>query len=229
MQVAATLGGWPGVPGFVSRSRTAGAPSLRFLQGRVRCCRYYGICHAQRPASHLRRASPALYHLLLLSTIAVSRSCAQPISLPCDSRTGATEIPVRGGGICRNARTFSSPRFGTGNRKPLEGDASPETARGSRAAAKAQEKQPAPTQPVWGGDPPPRAFWQARFYDFNVWTTKKRVEKLRYMHRNPVQRGLVDSPEQWRWSSYRFYALGEPGRVQVNVGWTEISFRDRVA
>jgi putative transposase len=27
-----------------------------------------------------------------------------------------------------------------------------------------------------------RAFWQARFYDFNVWTTKKRLEKLRYMH-----------------------------------------------
>ena len=33
-----------------------------------------------------------------------------------------------------------------------------------------------------------RSFWQARFYDFNVWTTKKRVEKLRYMHRNPVKR-----------------------------------------
>jgi REP element-mobilizing transposase RayT len=29
-------------------------------------------------------------------------------------------------------------------------------------------------------------FWQTRFYDFNVWTEKKRVEKLRYMHRNPV-------------------------------------------
>jgi REP element-mobilizing transposase RayT len=37
----------------------------------------------------------------------------------------------------------------------------------------------------------PRAFWQGRFYDFNVWTTRKRVEKLRYMHRNPVKRGLV--------------------------------------
>jgi putative transposase len=29
------------------------------------------------------------------------------------------------------------------------------------------------------------AFWQARFYDFNVWRSKKRVEKLRYMHRKP--------------------------------------------
>ena len=26
--------------------------------------------------------------------------------------------------------------------------------------------------------------WQKRFYDFNVWSTRKRVEKLRYMHRN---------------------------------------------
>jgi putative transposase len=74
-----------------------------------------------------------------------------------------------------------------------------------------------------------RAFWQARFYDFNVWTTRKRVEKLRYMHRNPVKRGLVESPEQWRWSSYRFYLLEESGPVRVNQGWTEISFRNRVA
>jgi putative transposase len=74
-----------------------------------------------------------------------------------------------------------------------------------------------------------RAFWQARFYDFNVWSTKKRVEKLRYMHRNPVKRGLVESPEQWHWSSYRHYLLDEAGPVKVNVGWGEISFQDHVA
>ena len=82
---------------------------------------------------------------------------------------------------------------------------------------------------LFGDEPQPRPFWQARFYDFNVWSTKKRVEKLRYMHRNPVKRGLVESPEQWGWSSYRFYLLEETGPVQVNVGWTEISFRHRVA
>jgi REP element-mobilizing transposase RayT len=61
-------------------------------------------------------------------------------------------------------------------------------------------------------DKPRRAFWQARFYDCNVWTTKKGIEKLRYMHRNPVKRGRVKSPEQWRWSSYRVYLLGSrPG------------------
>ena len=33
--------------------------------------------------------------------------------------------------------------------------------------------------------------WQHRFYDFVVFTEKKRIEKLRYMHYNPVKRGLV--------------------------------------
>ena len=60
-------------------------------------------------------------------------------------------------------------------------------------------------------------FWQARFYDFNVWSAKKRMEKLRYIHRNPVTRGLVPSPELWRWSSFRHYACGESGPVAVNA------------
>jgi putative transposase len=67
-------------------------------------------------------------------------------------------------------------------------------------------------------------FWQTRFHDFNVWTEKKRVEKLRYMHRNPVKRGLVAAPEDWRWSSYRFYLLDEPGPVRVNEGWGRFRF-----
>ena len=62
----------------------------------------------------------------------------------------------------------------------------------------------------------PERFWQARFYDFNVWTERKRIEKLRYIHRNPVERGLVASPEQWRWSSFRWYLCGESGAVQIN-------------
>jgi|HubBroStandDraft_5_1064220.scaffolds.fasta_scaffold30504_1 putative transposase len=61
-----------------------------------------------------------------------------------------------------------------------------------------------------------RHFWQARFYDFNVWTEKKRIEKLRYIHRNPVARGLVERPEQWKWSSFRWYLSGEPGPVRIN-------------
>jgi putative transposase len=58
--------------------------------------------------------------------------------------------------------------------------------------------------------------WQCRFYDFVVFTEKKRVEKLRYIHRNPVARGLVLAPEQWNWSNYRHYAEDERGPVRVN-------------
>jgi hypothetical protein len=49
------------------------------------------------------------------------------------------------------------------------------------------------------------------------------------MHRNPVKRGLADAPEQWRWSSHRFYLLNEPGQVKINEGWRQIFFRKNVA
>ena len=58
--------------------------------------------------------------------------------------------------------------------------------------------------------------WHRRFYDFVVWTEQKRGEKLHYMHHNPVKRGLVLGPEQWKWSSSRHYALDETGPVLVN-------------
>jgi putative transposase len=64
--------------------------------------------------------------------------------------------------------------------------------------------------------PEPAKIWQKRFYDFNVWTEQKHIEKLRYMHRNPVKRGLVEKPEQWKWSSFRAYLYGETGPVRVN-------------
>lgn len=76
------------------------------------------------------------------------------------------------------------------------------------------------TGETWGipvsGDCESHRFWQARFYDFNVWTEKKRIEKLRYIHRNPVKRGLVALPEQWPWSSYCWYLSGEAGPVKIN-------------
>ncbi|MHB1937394.1 MAG: REP-associated tyrosine transposase [Acidobacteriaceae bacterium] len=63
-------------------------------------------------------------------------------------------------------------------------------------------------------------FWLTRFYDFNVRTEQKRVEKLRYMHRNPVTRGLIALPEQWEWSSFRHYLSGEPGTVEIDSRWS---------
>ena len=75
----------------------------------------------------------------------------------------------------------------------------------------------------------PHHIWQSRFYDFNLWSQRKEIEKLKYMHRNPVVRGLVEEPEQWRWSSYRSYAYGEAGLVRVNDwSWWEEKIREKV-
>ena len=61
-------------------------------------------------------------------------------------------------------------------------------------------------------------FWQPRFYDFNVWSQKKFVEKLQYMHLNPVKRKLVAHPRDWPWSSFSFYAETDSGLVRIAIG-----------
>ena len=65
-----------------------------------------------------------------------------------------------------------------------------------------------------------RRFWQKRFYDFNVWSSEKKKEKLNYMHANPVQRKLVRHPREWPWSSWSFYVNGDRGLVPIDpVDW----------
>ena len=73
------------------------------------------------------------------------------------------------------------------------------------------------TQATGAGD---GRFWQARYYDRNIRSYGDFVEKLRYIHRNPVKRGLVEKPEEWPWSSFRHYALGELGAVEIESEWT---------
>ena len=51
-------------------------------------------------------------------------------------------------------------------------------------------------------------FWQKRYYDYNIRNHHQFVEKLRYIHHNPVMRGLCEQPEDWEWSSCRHYATG---------------------
>ena len=72
--------------------------------------------------------------------------------------------------------------------------------------------------------PSPGVFWQKRYYDRNVRDEREFVEKLRYIHRNPIKAGLCKLPEDWRWSSFRHYALREKGVVEIESEWTA---RDR--
>jgi putative transposase len=94
--------------------------------------------------------------------------------------------------------------------------ACPELADGSRKTGETWGTPGVGSSPCGGESKNPKRFWQARFYDFNVWTEKKRIEKLRYIHRNPVTRGLVKAPEDWKWSSFRWYLRREAGPVKIN-------------
>jgi hypothetical protein len=70
-------------------------------------------------------------------------------------------------------------------------------------------------------------FWQRRF-PFVVRSHEKKIEKLKYIHRNPVKRRLVLEPDQWLWSSFRGYAHGERGPVLVNEQRpVELKMRER--
>ncbi len=91
----------------------------------------------------------------------------------------------------------------------------------SRALRRRPKKSPASQMRFWKETPlsnHPR-FWQRRFYEFNVWSFRKKNEKLNYMHFNPVRRGLVDHPKSWDWSSYRFYMIGGPVLCPPNPQW----------
>ena len=59
--------------------------------------------------------------------------------------------------------------------------------------------------------------WQARYYDFNIFSEQKLREKVEYMHNNPVRAGLVSEPLGWPWSSARFWTFGKS--VGIPISW----------
>ncbi len=62
--------------------------------------------------------------------------------------------------------------------------------------------------------------FQRRCYDHNCRSNETVKEKIDYCHRNPVTRGLVQSPEEWEWSSYNWYS----GRHDVPLAMDEVAF-----
>jgi putative transposase len=52
-------------------------------------------------------------------------------------------------------------------------------------------------------------------YNRSLWSREEISEKLEYIHKNPVRRGLVESPLDWKWSSARYYEYDEIGPVII--------------
>ena len=71
---------------------------------------------------------------------------------------------------------------------------------------------------------PREKFWQERYFDSNIHGEDARSEVIRYIHRNPVKRGLVASAGDYPWSSFIHYATGLRGAVEIESEWTA---RDR--
>jgi REP element-mobilizing transposase RayT len=58
--------------------------------------------------------------------------------------------------------------------------------------------------------------WQEGFHPQAIITEDMLRQKLDYIHYNPVRLGLVDRPEDWRYSSARNY-LGQDGLLEIDL------------
>ncbi len=118
--------------------RNCGCPALAFFARAGTMLPIACACHAYRSAPHLRRSSPALYHLFLLSALAILQLRSQPRLLPHDTRRDSPALPLCSRRICSDAGTYplliTEPEVGNA----VHSDASVEAAHGWRSAAQAQ-------------------------------------------------------------------------------------------
>jgi REP-associated tyrosine transposase len=113
---------------------------------------------------------------------------------------------------------LSEPQLGTSPLKPKPGLNGPplllsEPQRDTLADALKSLKQGVSRRLIGDAE----HFWQKRYYDFNIRNYAQFVEKLSYIHRKA---GLCERPEDWEWSSFRRYATGCEGRVEIESEWT---------
>jgi REP element-mobilizing transposase RayT len=61
-------------------------------------------------------------------------------------------------------------------------------------------------------------FWEEGSHSEEIQNKAMLLQKLEYIHYNPVKRGYVDNAEDWRYSSARSY-LGREGLLEVFTTW----------
>ncbi len=160
----------------------------------------------------------AFYYLQLLSAAAPVEDSERTGHFREGARESARRDGISASRLCGDAGACASLDERAAARNALDGAAEVEAACGTETteAPRAGERG-ADAMPFAETGEPLRAFWQARFYDFNVYSQGKKREKLNYMHANPVIRGLVKHPRDWRWSSWGFYHGGVAGLVVIDL------------
>ncbi len=61
-------------------------------------------------------------------------------------------------------------------------------------------------------------FWQEGVHPEWIQNQEMMHQKVDYIHQNPVERGYVDQPDHWRYSSARNYS-GEEGLLEIDKDW----------
>jgi REP-associated tyrosine transposase len=65
-----------------------------------------------------------------------------------------------------------------------------------------------------------RRFWQPTQHPVGILSNEFLKQKIDYLHHNPCRKGLVLYPEDWRFSSARYWVTGEENDVKLSeVGW----------
>jgi REP element-mobilizing transposase RayT len=62
--------------------------------------------------------------------------------------------------------------------------------------------------------------WQEGSHPEQIHSEKMLLQKIDYIHNNPVRRGYVDEPKHWRYFSSRDYE-GLKALVEVNTDWRD--------
>jgi putative transposase len=61
--------------------------------------------------------------------------------------------------------------------------------------------------------------WQDSFWEQTIYTEDFLRQKLNYIHLNPVRSGLCASAEDYPYSSYRNYYLGDNSLIEIDNEW----------
>ena len=57
--------------------------------------------------------------------------------------------------------------------------------------------------------------WQKKVKSVDLWSQKFILQKMNYVHMNPVRAELTDHPAKWKWSSYLAYLPHEVSDVPI--------------
>ena len=58
--------------------------------------------------------------------------------------------------------------------------------------------------------------WQTKTYDFNIYSSKKFLEKLNYIHMNPIKHRIVKNLEDWFYSSFHDYNCEHKTKIRID-------------